>query len=285
MPCGARDHQINMEKWRGRSGQYFYVLRCGGGSRRCVNEGDDRRGDRERERDAGCVCEEMTWDDVIAHLGNALPQMRNTFWIRKTKSDTLLIVGCMQMAHLKDNLRSNDKVRQNGTITNDLVTKAERRSKWKNDPSLQQEDDDFVEKTVVTKGNSGRDANFDHSKRKRCMSEKEDNNSRDHLDNQSSKRKVVVESQKVKDKKAPKRTKSDVKHTLLVRWLSAEHVPGWEKIRDLNPEFVRMEWQTKDNSADCGIFVMRHLETYMGGNKWSSDFPLKALSRILIWRN
>lgn len=41
--------------------------------------------------------------------------------------------------------------------------------------------------------NSIVDASIGHSKRKRSMSEKEDNNSRTHLDNRASKRKVIAE--------------------------------------------------------------------------------------------
>ncbi|CAH1427369.1 unnamed protein product [Lactuca virosa] len=35
-----------------------------------------------------------------------------------------------------------------------------------------------------------------------------------------------------------------------------------------------MDWQTKDNDVDCGLFLMRHMEVYRGGGveKLDADF-------------
>ncbi|KAL1808883.1 hypothetical protein ACET3Z_025873 [Daucus carota] len=49
--------------------------------------------------------------------------------------------------------------------------------------------------------------------------------------------------------------------------LKQENVLTWEKMSALEPNFIEMEWQTNDNVVDCGIFVMRHMETYMGGRR------------------
>ncbi|KAK1390089.1 hypothetical protein POM88_018267 [Heracleum sosnowskyi] len=35
-----------------------------------------------------------------------------------------------------------------------------------------------------------------------------------------------------------------------------------QMILKLKPSYLSMPWQIKSNSADCGIFVMRHMETY-----------------------
>ena len=36
---------------------------------------------------------------------------------------------------------------------------------------------------------------------------------------------------------------------------------------------MTMEWQTKENATDCGIFLMRHMETYKGDRKsWDTKF-------------
>lgn len=56
-----------------------------------------------------------------------------------------------------------------------------------------------------------------------------------------------------------------------------------------------MKWQTKENGIDCGVFAMRHMETYFGGGTRSWDarfapesvkfinlFFLEALSKIFI---
>ena len=41
-------------------------------------------------------------------------------------------------------------------------------------------------------------------------------------------------------------------------------LPKESEIVKLSPRVVRMGWQTKENSVDRGIFVMRVMETYMG---------------------
>lgn len=33
---------------------------------------------------------------------------------------------------------------------------------------------------------------------------------------------------------------------------------------DLNPVRLSMSWRTENNSCDCGVFCMRHMETYFG---------------------
>ncbi|KAJ0921926.1 hypothetical protein HanPSC8_Chr05g0197451 [Helianthus annuus] len=43
-------------------------------------------------------------------------------------------------------------------------------------------------------------------------------------------------------------------------------------------EMVRLDfaWKTVNNTVDCGVFVMRHMETWFGltSDKWDSGFPL-----------
>ncbi|MFS7953455.1 hypothetical protein Hanom_Chr07g00618821 [Helianthus anomalus] len=36
------------------------------------------------------------------------------------------------------------------------------------------------------------------------------------------------------------------------------------------------EWKTVNNIVDCGVFVMRHMETWFGvtADKWDNGFPL-----------
>lgn len=40
-----------------------------------------------------------------------------------------------------------------------------------------------------------------------------------------------------------------------------------------------MPWRTSDNKIDCGIFAMRHLETYMGLDKWDCGFSVKEVAQ------
>ncbi|CAM8965464.1 unnamed protein product [Rhodiola kirilowii] len=42
-----------------------------------------------------------------------------------------------------------------------------------------------------------------------------------------------------------------------------------------------MKWRTKDNDNDCGIFTMRHMETYMGGGekKWTCGLSIEGVKQ------
>ncbi|KAL8228788.1 hypothetical protein R6Q57_013688 [Mikania cordata] len=74
-----------------------------------------------------------------------------------------------------------------------------------------------------------------------------------------------------------------------------------KKIVNLKPKKLEMPWQTKNNFVDCGIFAMRHMETYKAKEmkEWKEDcgileessgkqhdqlldLRLKYLSKILL---
>lgn len=55
-----------------------------------------------------------------------------------------------------------------------------------------------------------------------------------------------------------------LQHDCFCHWLSIYDVPKEREIFNLIPVVVRMGWQTVENTVDCGIFTMRHMETYMG---------------------
>ncbi|KAJ9556447.1 hypothetical protein OSB04_011061 [Centaurea solstitialis] len=57
---------------------------------------------------------------------------------------------------------------------------------------------------------------------------------------------------------------SDLKH-LFVHHLNLVEHPAAETLKRVNVRLFEMKWQTKDNFVDCGVFLMRHMETYMGG--------------------
>ena len=60
----------------------------------------------------------------------------------------------------------------------------------------------------------------------------------------------------------------------------------------IEQERIEFEWQTHHNSYDSGIFVMRHMETYMGDIRtWKSgfvaenkgqDYQIKALKKKYV---
>lgn len=52
---------------------------------------------------------------------------------------------------------------------------------------------------------------------------------------------------------------------------------GHHRLNALNSmkiERLDLEWQTKDNDADCGLFLMRHMEVYRGGGPERFDGDL-----------
>ncbi|WOG95850.1 hypothetical protein DCAR_0415179 [Daucus carota subsp. sativus] len=53
-------------------------------------------------------------------------------------------------------------------------------------------------------------------------------------------------------------------HDLFCDWISQYNLPKGDEIKNMLPNVVKFGWQTTDNWMDCGVYVMRHLETYMG---------------------
>ncbi|KAL8251715.1 hypothetical protein R6Q59_035408 [Mikania micrantha] len=53
--------------------------------------------------------------------------------------------------------------------------------------------------------------------------------------------------------------------------LNKDH-PNALKIYNLTPTLLDLPWKTTKNGVDCGVFSMRHMETYMGGGlkKWKT---------------
>ena len=55
--------------------------------------------------------------------------------------------------------------------------------------------------------------------------------------------------------------------------------PKHEIVKNMKPVRMRMQWRTTDNVTDCGIFCIRHMETYFGqGHKWDCGFKKNEVS-------
>ena len=65
-----------------------------------------------------------------------------------------------------------------------------------------------------------------------------------------------------------------------MRYLADKKHHKASEINTLTPDRLEMEWRTAENKFDCSIFVMRHMETYMGGGtaNWSSGFHREGVS-------
>lgn len=76
-------------------------------------------------------------------------------------------------------------------------------------------------------------------------------------------------------------------HYLFVLWMKANKSSKWELFKKLEPTIVKMSWQTNDNSTDCAIFVMRHMESYMGQpwTRWETGLDKESVSNEYVHEN
>ena len=51
-----------------------------------------------------------------------------------------------------------------------------------------------------------------------------------------------------------------------------------EAIGQVKHRLCKLSWQTKQNSVDCGVFIMRHMENYMGqdDSSWDCELPKES---------
>ncbi|KAJ9556025.1 hypothetical protein OSB04_010639 [Centaurea solstitialis] len=56
------------------------------------------------------------------------------------------------------------------------------------------------------------------------------------------------------------------------------HHPSAKILATIEPRVVEMKWRTKANYVDYWVFLMRHMETYMGGGSrgWFTGLPTEA---------
>lgn len=63
----------------------------------------------------------------------------------------------------------------------------------------------------------------------------------------------------------------DCLHKCFCQFLECYKLPNFEEIKRLKPVVLKMPLQTVDNHIDCGVFSMRHMETYTGNAcRWYS---------------
>ncbi|KAL8089075.1 hypothetical protein AgCh_038733 [Apium graveolens] len=70
-------------------------------------------------------------------------------------------------------------------------------------------------------------------------------------------------------------------HYLFVLWMKANKASKWELLEKLEPAIAKMSWQTNCNSTDCGIFVMRYMESYMAQpwTKWETGLDKESVKQ------
>ncbi|MFS8031475.1 putative Ulp1 protease family catalytic domain, papain-like cysteine peptidase superfamily [Helianthus anomalus] len=108
----------------------------------------------------------------------------------------------------------------------------------------------------------------------------------------------IVDNMKYKGKlKAKHATRVRMMTKVLLSYLKKESPKMYANIKDLEPTRLELPWGTTNNFADCGVFAMRHMETYHGKNRrWDcglstesktqsdelADLRLKYLRKILL---
>ncbi|XP_024980935.1 uncharacterized protein LOC112517795 [Cynara cardunculus var. scolymus] len=60
---------------------------------------------------------------------------------------------------------------------------------------------------------------------------------------------------------------TDILQRLMIRHLNAVGHAAGKDLDETGQERLRLDWQTNNNFDDCGVFTMRHMETYMGDMK------------------
>lgn len=60
--------------------------------------------------------------------------------------------------------------------------------------------------------------------------------------------------------------------------------PSVLKLQWVEPVTLNLPWNTKFNTADSGVFLMRHMETYFGGDGLflAENFFVESVSTIFV---
>ncbi|PWA50410.1 hypothetical protein CTI12_AA472920 [Artemisia annua] len=59
---------------------------------------------------------------------------------------------------------------------------------------------------------------------------------------------------------------------LFIKYLKDNGYPHYQELDEYKVANLKMSWQTSNNYIDCGIFAMRHMETYSGKKDFDAGF-------------
>ena len=73
---------------------------------------------------------------------------------------------------------------------------------------------------------------------------------------------------------------------MFARHLKLHHHKRSGSIKKLIPKMPRLKWSTKSNYIDCGVFVMLHMESYMGEapSKWDCGLVAESKDQFDLLR-
>nr|KAJ0212728.1 hypothetical protein LSAT_V11C400161590 [Lactuca sativa] len=86
---------------------------------------------------------------------------------------------------------------------------------------------------------------------------------------------VIVDNNKVDDPDGERYGQlPQIIKEYIVDYLKSQNHPKAEMFSHVMPHRLEMPWRTINNNIDCGVFTMRHMETYMGGsmNEFKAGF-------------
>ncbi|CAH1431616.1 unnamed protein product [Lactuca virosa] len=67
----------------------------------------------------------------------------------------------------------------------------------------------------------------------------------------------------------------------MTQYLRSVHHPNAKAFSHVPRQIPQLTWSTVNNTTDCGIFTMRHMETFMGGNirDFKTGFKSESLAQ------
>ena len=66
-----------------------------------------------------------------------------------------------------------------------------------------------------------------------------------------------------------------------IEYMKRQKHPKSDDFLKAKPKILQMEWRTIKNVTDCGVFVMRHMETYMGRGTFFHEFKKAGIGQIV----
>ncbi|PWA81936.1 ulp1 protease family, C-terminal catalytic domain-containing protein [Artemisia annua] len=66
-----------------------------------------------------------------------------------------------------------------------------------------------------------------------------------------------------------------------IEYMKREKHPKSDEFLKAEPKILQMEWRTNKNVTNCGVFVMRHMETYMGRGAFFHEFKKAVIGQLV----
>ncbi|KAI3736111.1 hypothetical protein L6452_15644 [Arctium lappa] len=95
---------------------------------------------------------------------------------------------------------------------------------------------------------------------------------------------LLNHEERFRSKTSPRRIfmHSAILHTMMIQHLHNVGHPSYDSFVGLEPVRIAVKWCTQSNSHDCGVFLMRHMECYMGElpYRWKSHLDVEGPNQV-----